>query len=103
VAVVLVTGMSGVGKSTVLTELGRHGHTVVDTDYGDYIDVSRPDSEPLWREDHMVALLQTASARPPSSGRRSSGTSQRSNHCCADERRWRSTCAHRWRTSCRRC
>jgi hypothetical protein len=49
--------MSGAGKSTVLTELGRHGHTVVDTDYGGYIDESRPDSEPLWREDCMAALL----------------------------------------------
>ena len=28
----LVTGMSGTGKSTVLAELGRRGHRVVDTD-----------------------------------------------------------------------
>jgi dephospho-CoA kinase len=31
-SVVLVTGMSGSGKSTVLAELKRHGHRVVDTD-----------------------------------------------------------------------
>ncbi|HTZ43323.1 MAG TPA: hypothetical protein VMB79_05620 [Jatrophihabitans sp.] len=31
---VLLTGMSGTGKSTVLGELGRRGHRVVDTDYG---------------------------------------------------------------------
>jgi len=30
---VLVTGMSGTGKSTVLGELRRRGHRVVDTDY----------------------------------------------------------------------
>ena len=32
VAIVLVTGMSGTGKSTVLAELARRGHAVVDTD-----------------------------------------------------------------------
>ena len=31
---VLVTGMSGAGKSTVLDELRRRGHMAVDTDYG---------------------------------------------------------------------
>jgi shikimate kinase len=60
-AVVLVTGMSGAGKSTVLTELGRRGHAVVDTDHGGYIEdvrlPGRPDPEPLWREDRMAALL----------------------------------------------
>jgi adenylylsulfate kinase-like enzyme len=30
-SVVLVTGMSGTGKSTVLTELRRRGHRVIDT------------------------------------------------------------------------
>ena len=34
VTVVLVTGMSGTGKSTALVELARRGHRVVDTDYG---------------------------------------------------------------------
>ena len=30
---VLVTGMSGAGKTTVLDELRRRGHMTVDTDY----------------------------------------------------------------------
>jgi dephospho-CoA kinase len=55
VSVVLVTGMSGTGKSAALRELERRGHQVVDTDYGDWIDASRP--EPLWREDRIAALL----------------------------------------------
>jgi dephospho-CoA kinase len=29
---ILVTGMSGTGKSSVLAELGRRGYRVVDTD-----------------------------------------------------------------------
>jgi adenylate kinase family enzyme len=55
VTAVLVTGMSGTGKSTVLAELERRGYRVVDTDHGDWIDRSGP--EPLWREDRISALL----------------------------------------------
>ncbi|MHC9294522.1 AAA family ATPase [Mycobacterium sp. LTG2003] len=51
----LITGMSGVGKSTVLTELARRGYETVDTDYGDWIHVV--DGEPLWREPYIDALL----------------------------------------------
>ena len=58
---VLVTGMSGVGKSTLLAELARRGHRVVDTDYGGWID-DFPDPAGLgvdrrWREDMVDALL----------------------------------------------
>lgn len=57
----LVTGMSGTGKSAALIELARRGHRVIDTDYGDWI-VSAPavdggQPEQLWREDRMHALL----------------------------------------------
>lgn len=55
VAVVLVTGMSGTGKSVTLAELARRGHRVVDTDYGGWIE--DVDSEPLWREDRIATLL----------------------------------------------
>jgi dephospho-CoA kinase len=58
---VLVTGMSGTGKSTALAELARRGHRVVDTDYGDWVEevpVPRGGSaERLWREERIAALL----------------------------------------------
>jgi broad-specificity NMP kinase len=60
VAVVLVTGMSGTGKSAALAELARRGHRVVDTDYGAYSEEVPSEvggSEQLWREDRIEALL----------------------------------------------
>jgi hypothetical protein len=54
VTVVLVTGMSGTGKSSALAELAHRGYRVVDTDYGDWIEQG---SERLWREDRIDALL----------------------------------------------
>jgi dephospho-CoA kinase len=61
VAVVLVTGMSGTGKSAALAELTRRGHRVVDTDYGGYSEeVPSTDAggrEQLWREDRINELL----------------------------------------------
>ncbi len=52
VARVLVTGMSGTGKSTVLGELERRGHVVVDTDYGGW---TLPDG--TWDEPRISQLL----------------------------------------------
>jgi shikimate kinase len=52
VARVLVTGMSGVGKSTLLAELSRRGRVVVDTDYDGW---TLPDG--AWDEPRMSALL----------------------------------------------
>jgi shikimate kinase len=49
---VLLTGMSGAGKTTVLAELGLRGRLVVDTDYGDWV---APDG--TWDEGRMDALL----------------------------------------------
>jgi dephospho-CoA kinase len=54
--VVLVTGMSGSGKSAALAELARRGHQVVDTDYDGWTE-GEPGSERLWREKRMEALL----------------------------------------------
>jgi len=66
VAIVFVTGMSGVGKSTVLAELARRGEAVVDTDHGGYIEpvflVGQDEPEPWWREDRMHALLDAHTA-----------------------------------------
>ena len=60
-AVVLVTGMSGTGKSAALVELARRGHRVVDTDFGAYSEeVPSSDAggcEQVWRESRIDALL----------------------------------------------
>lgn len=52
---VLLTGMSGTGKSTVLAVLAARGFDTVDTDVPGWIEFV--DGEPLWREDRMLALL----------------------------------------------
>lgn len=52
---ILVTGMSGTGKTILLEELGRRGHLVVDTDYGDWHEVV--DGERLWHEGRISTLL----------------------------------------------
>lgn len=66
-AVVLLTGMSGVGKSTVLGELARLGHAVVDTDDDGWTEPGVPPgggpAEPLWREDRVAGLVADHRAR----------------------------------------
>ena len=52
VARVLLTGMSGAGKTTVLDELRRRGHLTVDTDYGGWELQDR-----TWDEPRMARLL----------------------------------------------
>lgn len=54
---VLITGMSGAGKSTVLAELARRGHVTVDTDYDEWTD---GDGGP-WDEMRMGMLLDGTS------------------------------------------
>ncbi len=52
VARVLLTGMSGAGKSTVLAALGERGYLTVDTDYdGWHV------TDATWDEPRMAALL----------------------------------------------
>jgi len=57
---VLLTGMSGVGKSTLVHELVARGHKAVDADYG-YCEVL-PDGRQRWREDAVEQLLDTEDA-----------------------------------------
>jgi dephospho-CoA kinase len=56
---ILVTGMSGTGKSSVLLELARRGHQIVDTDSEEWCKWIISDGEPdwIWREERITALL----------------------------------------------
>lgn len=51
---VLITGMSGAGKTTVLRELSRRGYRTIDTDYDGWV---LPDG--TWDEPRMSALLMS--------------------------------------------
>ena len=57
---VLITGMSGTGKSTALRILDSRGHRTVDTDYGRWsheVTLSDGSSDWVWREEAMTDLL----------------------------------------------
>ncbi|MFK4790528.1 AAA family ATPase [Microbacterium sp. ZW T5_56] len=54
---ILITGMSGTGKSTVLTQLAERGHHTVDTDYDGWVL-----SDGKWDEARMARLLASARA-----------------------------------------
>ncbi len=66
---VLLTGISGTGKSTVIEYLAARGYKAIDTDYGGLSElVSVPDDELtgldpgqdwVWREDRIQELLST--------------------------------------------
>lgn len=60
---VLVTWMSGTGKSTALAELARLGFRVVDTDEPPWSEWSEADDGDVWRED-LIADLLAAHAGP---------------------------------------
>ena len=61
---VLVTGMSGTGKSTALAELGRKGFEVVDTDELGWAEWSDEEAGYLWREDRIAELLSRDREQP---------------------------------------
>jgi RNase adaptor protein for sRNA GlmZ degradation len=54
---VLITGMSGTGKSSALGELERRGFEVVDTDELGWSEWSEREDGYVWREDRIAALL----------------------------------------------
>ncbi|MFI5912062.1 AAA family ATPase [Dactylosporangium sp. NPDC051541] len=58
---ILITGMSGTGKSTALLSLARLGYRVVDTDDPGWHEDR--EGERLWSEDRMDALLATGDDR----------------------------------------
>lgn len=68
---ILVTGMSGTGKSSALAELGRRGYRVVDTDdpgwreYREYVEPfdELHRGEWLWVEEEMTRLLDSDDGR----------------------------------------
>ena len=61
---VLLTGMSGTGKSTVIAALAARGYKAVDTDDGDWHEWMDVAGEPdwVWREDAIQRLLSTEDA-----------------------------------------
>lgn len=62
---ILVTGMSGTGKSSVLQELARRGHRTVDTDsdeWCEWVMDARGEPDWVWREDRIGELLAGHSA-----------------------------------------
>jgi dephospho-CoA kinase len=67
---ILVTGISGTGKSTAIAELARRGYRVVDTDapgWREYRPYDSPDElhrgEWLWLEQRMTRLLDSNDGR----------------------------------------
>jgi len=54
---ILITGMSGTGKSSALAELRRRGYEAVDTDGPGWSEWSDEDGGYLWREEQIAELL----------------------------------------------
>jgi shikimate kinase len=54
---ILVTGMSGTGKSSAVERLRRLGFRAVDTDEGDWTEWSEAEGGYVWREERIAELL----------------------------------------------
>ncbi|HVS86248.1 MAG TPA: AAA family ATPase [Gaiellaceae bacterium] len=61
---ILLTGMSGTGKSTVLAELAGRGFDVVETDSGGWSEWSEADGGYVWNERRIRELLARETGRP---------------------------------------
>ncbi len=58
-AIIFVTGLSGVGTSSALEQLKRDGYNVVDTDYGYVKEVKIGEIvERVWDEDKIIGVLE---------------------------------------------
>jgi dephospho-CoA kinase len=58
---ILITGMSGTGKSTALRALEARGHRTVDTDtdrWSRWVTLADGSADWIWREPEMTALLR---------------------------------------------
>lgn len=73
---ILITGMSGTGKSTVVSDLAVHGYKSIDLDcddYSEWVDVwddsqlpgtpVEPEKDWVWREDRVRELLSNEDAK----------------------------------------
>ena len=60
---ILVTGMSGTGKSSALAELERRGFDAVDTDHGGVSVWSDADGGYVWDEARILEILERPRAR----------------------------------------
>ncbi len=58
----LITGLSGVGKSTTIGALRERGFTAYDADYGDLS--LQQDGDWIWNLDRFTELLDTAGDEP---------------------------------------
>jgi RNase adaptor protein for sRNA GlmZ degradation len=72
---ILITGMSGTGKSSVIEELKRRGYESIDTDsdaWCEWVSVSpaessvgaEPERDWVWKEQEMTALLRQERSGP---------------------------------------
>jgi shikimate kinase len=62
---VLLTGMSGTGKSTLIQELAARGYKAIDTDsdaWSEWVTVPGEGPDWIWRADRMQQLLSTSDA-----------------------------------------
>ena len=59
-AIIFITGLSGVGCSTALEQLEKEGYHTVDTDYGYVIEIVNEDGnkERVWDEEKIFRLLE---------------------------------------------
>jgi dephospho-CoA kinase len=61
---ILITGMSGTGKSSVLLELAKRGHQTFDTDSDEWCEWTVSEGKPdwIWREEKITELLTSHSS-----------------------------------------